>query len=158
MDTYSGQQPIKQLEKRKGGYFYLTLDADTVHQMEHQKATRIICTIDNKVSFRCGLNHLGDGNFFIIVASKHLEKLGKNLGDTVEFRIDIDPDQLGVEMPDVLGIFLAQDLDSKAVFEQLTNGKKRSLIYSINKIRDIDTQVQRIIDFLQKEKLKARKV
>jgi hypothetical protein len=156
MDTYSGQQFLKQLEKRKGGYFYFKLDADIVNQFEKKKATRIICTIDDEISFRCGLNHLGDGNFFIIVAKKHLEKLRKHLGDSVNFRIDKDPDQLGVEMPEVLEVLLAQDSEIKKVFDNLTDGKKRSLIYGIKKIKNIDIQVQSTIDFLQKENLKNK--
>lgn len=55
MDIYKGQQRIKQLEKRKGGYFYLQLDVDIVNQFEKKKATRIICTIDNHISYRWGL-------------------------------------------------------------------------------------------------------
>jgi hypothetical protein len=127
MKTYSGNQKIKQLEKRKGGYFYLEVNADVVNQFEKKKATRIICTLDDALSYRCGLNHLGDGNFFIIIATKYLEKLGKNLGDPVNYRIDKDPDQLGVDVPEVLEVFLAQDADFKSIYEALTDGKKRSL-------------------------------
>ncbi|MCB0578442.1 MAG: DUF1905 domain-containing protein [Phaeodactylibacter sp.] len=156
MNTHSGNQKIKQLEKRKGGYFYLELNADVVNQFENKKATRIICTLDNALSYRCGLNHLGDGNFFIIIATKYIEKLGKNLGDPVNYRIDKDPDQLGVDVPEVLEVFLAQDSDLKSIYEALTDGKKRSLIYSLKKTKNIDSQVQSIIEFLNKEKLKMK--
>ncbi len=156
MDSYHAQQTIKQLEKRKGGYFYLKVEADIVNQFEHKRSTRIICTLDDTLSFRCGLNHLGDGNFFIIVATKYLEKLEKVLGDTVRYKIEKDPDQLGVEMPEVLTVFLSQEAEYKAVFDKLTNGKKRSLIYIIVKIKDIDKQVNNIIAFLNKERIKMR--
>ena len=156
MNTHSRNQKIKQLEKRKGGYFYLELNADVVNQFENKKATRIICTLDNALSYRCGLNHLGDGNFFIIIATKYIEKLGKNLGDPVNYRIDKDPDQLGVDVPEVLEVFLAQDSDLKSIYEALTDGKKRSLIYSLKKTKNIDSQVQSIIEFLNKEKLKMK--
>ena len=117
----------------------------------------MICTIDEVVSYRCGLNHLGDGNFYIIVAGKHLDSINKTLGDVVGFQIEEDPDQLGVEVPEVLSVFLEQDLNSKAIYNQLTDGKKRSLIYSCNKIKDLDKQVKIIADFLGKEKLKMNK-
>lgn len=156
MDSYSGQQQIKQLEKRRGGYFYLELDAVIINQFEKKKSTRLICTIDDDLSFRCGLNHLGDGNFFIIIATKLLNKLEKQLGDTVNYTIHKDPDQLGVEMPEVLEVFLNQDSDLQKIYEALTDGKKRSLIYSINKIKNIDIQVQKIVDFLQLENLKMK--
>jgi hypothetical protein len=156
MKTYQEIQTIKQLEKRKGGYYYLKISAEIINQFTKKRATRMICTIDNKVSYRCGLNHLGDGNFYIIVAGKYLEKLNKELGEEVNFRIDEDPDQLGVEMPEVLTVFLEQDSDSKAIFGKLTDGKKRSLIYSFVKLKDIDKQIKIIIDFLAKEKQKMK--
>ncbi len=156
MKTFQGKQTIKQLEKRKGGYYYLKLDSEIINQFSKKRATRIICTIDANVSYRCGLNHLGDGNFYVIVAGKYLEKLNKELGEEVDYRIDEDPDQLGVDMPEVLNVFLAQDSDSKAIFDKLTDGKKRSLIYSFVKLKDIDKQVKIINDFLAKESQKMK--
>jgi hypothetical protein len=156
MKSHQGQQTIKQLEKRKGGYFYLKINAEIINQFSKKRATRMICTINDQISYRCGLNHLGDGNFYVIVAGKYLEELNKELGEKVNYRIDEDPDQLGVEMPEVLTVFLEQDLESKAIFEKLTDGKKRSLIYSFVKIKDIDKQIKTIIDFLTKERLKIK--
>lgn len=157
MTSHQENQKIKQLEKRKGGYFYLKISSDIINQFSKKRATRMICTIDEVVSYRCGLNHLGDGNFYIIVAGKHLDSINKTLGDVVGFQIEEDPDQLGVEVPEVLSVFLEQDLNSKAIYNQLTDGKKRSLIYSCNKIKDLDKQVKIIADFLGKEKLKMNK-
>lgn len=156
MKTHQGIQAIKQLEKRKGGYYYLKLDSEIINQFSKKRATRMICTIDEKISYRCGLNHLGDGNFYVIVAGKYLEELNKEIGEEVDYRIDEDPDQLGVEMPEVLTIFLEQDADSKAIFDKLTNGKKRSLIYSFVKLKDIDKQIRIITDFLAKERQKMK--
>ena len=50
------EQTIGQLEPRKGAYFYLTIDASIVNQFPKKRATRLICAIDNKVSYSCGLN------------------------------------------------------------------------------------------------------
>ncbi|BFP39622.1 hypothetical protein FGF1_04670 [Flavobacteriaceae bacterium GF1] len=156
MTSYKGKQTIKQLEKRKGGYFYLKLDSKIINQFSRKRATRMICTIDKEVSYRCGLNHLGDGNFYIIIAGKYLKKLNKEIGNEVSYKIEEDPDQLGVEIPEVLTVFLGQDLEAKAIFDRLTDGKKRSLIYSFAKIKDIDKQVKIIIDFLNKERHKLK--
>ena len=156
MKMHQGVQTIKQLEKRKGGYYYLKLDSEIVNQFSKKRATRIICTIDDKISYRCGLNHLGDGNFYVIVAGKYLKELNKDIGEVVDYKIDEDPDQLGVEMPEVLTVFLEQDEDSKTVFDKLTDGKKRSLIYSFIRLKDVDKQIRNIIDFLAKEKQKIK--
>ncbi len=156
MKTYQGIETLRQLEKRKGGYYYLKLDSGIINNFSKKRATRMICTLDDQVSYRCGLNHLGDGNFYVIVAGKYLEQLNKELGEEVNYRIDEDPDQLGVDIPEVLTVFLEQDADSKAIFNKLTDGKKRSLIYSFVKLKDIDKQIRNIIDFLTKERQKMK--
>ncbi len=156
MKTYTGKQTLNQLAPSKGGYFYLVIQADLVNQLSHKRATRLLCTIDDRISLRCGLNHLGDGNFYIIIAKRHFEKLNKRLGESVEYRIQEDPDQLGVDVPEVLSVFLEQDLEARAIYEKLTDGKKRTLIYSFNRIKDIDKQVKKIIDFLAQEKIKMK--
>lgn len=156
MKTYQGIETLRQLKKRKGGYYYLKLDSEIINSFSKKRATRMICTLDDQVSYRCGLNHLGDGNFYVIVAGKYLEQLNKELGEEVNYRINEDPDQLGVDIPEVLTVFLEQDSDSKAISNKLTDGKKRSLIYSFVKLKDIDKQVRNIIDFLAKERQKMK--
>ncbi|MCE2994607.1 MAG: YdeI/OmpD-associated family protein [Cyclobacteriaceae bacterium] len=145
MKTYKGEQIIKQLEKRKGGYFYLKIESDIVNKFKNKRHTRFICTLDKLVSFQCGLNHLGEGDFFIILSTKNLKALDKTLGKKVNFSLKEDPNPLGVEMPEVLETILEQDKALKEIFDGLTLGKKRNVIHSINKLKDLDKQVQKAI-------------
>lgn len=64
-------------------------------------------------------NHLGDGNFFIIMAGKYMEQLNKQVGSLIHFKIEEDPDQLGVEMPEVLEALLNQDEYIKSNFYKI---------------------------------------
>lgn len=81
----------------------------------------------------------------------------KQIGDVVAFEIMEDPNPLGVKIPESLAVLLEQDEAAKVVFEEITDGKKRSLIYSIQKIKDIDKQVQKSLDFLEEEDRKIKK-
>jgi hypothetical protein len=155
MPEFHFRQPIRQLEKRKGGYFYLVIDNATVDQFEKKRHVRLKCEIDHKISYSCGLNHLGDGNFFIIVATKYMKQLKKEPGETVQFKIYEDPNPLGVEEPEVLKVLLEQDSNAKSTYNQMTDGKKRSLIYTIRGTKNIDTQVSKILEFLETEAVKA---
>ncbi|MEM6343356.1 MAG: YdeI/OmpD-associated family protein [Bacteroidota bacterium] len=157
MPTFRFEQNIGQLEKRKGGYYFLKIDADTVNQFEKKRSTRLVCTLDDQLTYSCGLNHLGDGNFFIILSAKNLKKIGKELGDPTSFEIKEDPNPLGVAVPEVLDVLLQQDPEAKAIYDKITDGKKRSLIYTIMKIKDIDKQIQTSLEFLQAENLKLQK-
>lgn len=151
MPEFTFQQPLRQLEKRKGGYYYLQIDAEVVEQFNKKRATRLKCVIDQKVTYSCGLNHLGDGNFYLIIATRHLKTLDKQLGDLVSFKIYEDPNPLGVEIPEVLSVLLAEDPGLKAIYDTLTDGKKRTLIYTINRVKNVDLQVQKVLTFLEEE-------
>ena len=98
----------------------------------------------------------GDGDYFIIVATRHLKSIGKELNDLVSFEIYEDPNPLGVEIPEVLEVLLEQDEEAKERFNNLTDGKKRSLIYSIKNLKDIDKQVQKTLTFLNQQKARSR--
>jgi len=148
LDNYNKEQVIHQLEKRKGGYFYLTIPADYINQFKNKRHTRFICTLEGKLTFQCGLNHLGDGNYFIILGSKNLTEVGKQLGDKISFELSEDPNPLGVDMPEVLEAILEQDQEIKTIFDSLTLGKKRNVIHTIIKIKDIDKQIQRAIQLI----------
>ncbi len=156
MPHFRFEQPVQQLDKQKGGYYYLKVDASYVNQYEKKRATRLICTIDGKVSYACGLNHYGDGNYFIILATRNFKKLGKNTGDLVSFEISEDPNPLGVEIPEVLQVLLDQDSQAKATYDSMTDGRKRTLIYTIKPVKDIDRQVQKILSFLEEHRMKKR--
>ena len=60
-------------------------------------------------------------------------------------------------MPEVLSVFLEQDVNAKETFGKLTDGKKRSLIYSVIKIKDLDKQIKIITDFIVRENTKHKK-
>lgn len=148
MKTIKGDWVIHQLEKRKGGYYFLKIAADIVDQFENKRHTRFQCIIDNAITFPCGLNHLGDGNFFIILSSKNIKALKKTIGDSVFVELSEHPSPLGVDMPPVLEALLAQDDDLNRIFESFTLGKKRTVIHYIDKVKDIDKQVQKLIQFI----------
>lgn len=146
MKRLNGNQTINQLEKRKGGYYYLKIEADFVNQFVKKRHTRFICKLDNIHTFQCGLNHFGDGNFFIILSKKNLKTVNKQLGDTIKFELWEDPNPLGVDIPEVLTVLLEQDELLKEKFDRLTLGKKRSVIFHINKTKDIDKQISNAIE------------
>ena len=146
--TIQLQQPLLKLEPRRGGSFYLTIPAHVVDQFPKGKQTRLLCTIDERIVLNCGLNHLGNGDFFIIVATRHVKVLGVKPGDTLRFTLEEAPQPLGVDLPEVLEALLEQDEDLAQVFEGMTDGKKRSLVFLLQGSKDVDRQVQKAIQFL----------
>ncbi len=113
--------------------------------------------MDNKLSFQCGLNHLGDGNFFIIVSTKNLKAIDRKVGETIQFELKEDPNQLGIDMPETIEILLEQDTELKAKFNKFTDGKKRSILVQTSKIKDIDKQIARTIELINKPTLQRQR-
>jgi hypothetical protein len=157
MKNYKSEQIIGQLEKRKGGYFFLKVGAEIVSQFENKRKTRFICKLDNKISFQCGLNHLGDGNFFIIISTKNLKLIERQLGEIIPFELIEDPNPLGIDIPETLEVLLEQDIELKNKFDKLTDGKKRSIIVQISKIKDIDKQISRTIELINNPEFQRHK-
>jgi hypothetical protein len=147
MEVYQSRQAIGQLEKRKGGYYFLKVDAEVVHQFRGGKNTRFLCKLE-RIAFSCGLNHFGDGHFFIILSTKRVKTLGRKVGDVIDFELREDPNPLGVELPQTLAALLQQDELLHRQFEQLTDGKKRSLIHAVGRIKDVDKSIQKTIELL----------
>ena len=146
---------IQLLDPRKGGYHYLFVDKAIVAQFSKLNKTRLRCTL-NDYTFPCGLNHLGNGHFFVILGKEKMIKSGTVLGEEVEFILEEDPNPLGVEEPEVLTVLLEQDPMAKEQYDQLPDGKKRSLIFSLQKTRNLDLQVQKILQFLMEQTQRQR--
>ena len=92
-----------------------------------------------------------NGDYFIIVAKALLQKLNKQLGDEIKFEIFLVPNPLGVKVPEVLEVLLDQDQAAIKIYEELTDGKKRRLIFSIIKFKNVDLEVKKIIEFLHSQ-------
>ncbi|HAA13377.1 MAG TPA: DUF1905 domain-containing protein [Cytophagales bacterium] len=157
MTAFTFTQRIEQLPDRQGAYHYLRLTPDTVNQWENKKKTRILLTIEGSMEIHCGLNHIGDGDFFLILSGKVLKAHGVSLGDEISFRVEPDPNPLGVEIPEVLDAYLSQVEEGKAIFESVTDGKKRNLIHTINRIKSVDKQVETIEKMLSEFQAQANR-
>ena len=144
---------IKLLAPRKGGYHYLFVDKKIVAQFPKKSKTRLRCTL-NKYTFPCGLNHLGNGHFFIILGKEKMKKSNTHFGEEVQFVLEVDPNPLGIEEPEVLTVLLDQDPVAKKQYDQLTDGKKRSLIFGLLKTKNLDVQVQKILGFLEEQAIR----
>lgn len=156
MTLFESRQVIRQLEPRKGSYFYAMVPVEVVQRFPRQRNTRLLCTINGQLTFPCGLNHLGDGNFFLILSTKNLKSIQKELGDAIDLVLTEDPNPLGVEMPEVLEVLLSQQDELRQQFEALTPGKQRNVIHTILKIKDLDKQVQTALTLIREGGVRRR--
>ena len=140
---------IEKLEPRQGGYLYARVGAEWLRQHFGQAGRlRLLCALDGGPPYRCGLSHLGDGDFFLILSAAKLKPLGKGAGDGLRVALALDPDPLGVDLPEVLEMLLAQDPALQAAFARLAPGRRRNVAFQVQKIKDLDRQVAKALELL----------
>lgn len=145
---YQIETALQKLPASKGGYYFLEIHAALVEQLPQKRNTRLVCVLDKKVTLHCGFNNLGNGHYFIIIAARHIAKIKKKAGDLVSAMLEPTADPLGIEVPEVLSALLEQDEELKQVYDAMTDGKKRSLVFLIKDMKSVDLQVQKATRFL----------
>lgn len=151
------ESTIQKLDQKRGGYCYFPINKQLIMQYEKNSKTRFICTIDDSYTFSCGLNHLGEGNYFVMLTKDRMNNIGKSVGDSIAIQLVEDTSKLGIEIPEVLEILLEQDPRLNAKFAQLTPGKQRSIIFQMNKIKDLNKQVAKTIELIDTVDLYRKK-
>ncbi len=109
---------------------------------------RVVCTLNGTETFQCALMPM-DGEFFIIINKKIRSRLGIEAGHSVKVELVKDTSKYGLPMPEEFEEVLAQDDEGRKLFEALTDGKKRTLIYNVSTVKDIDRRIHRAIIFLE---------
>ena len=96
------------------------------------------------------------GYYHIMFNKANQKRLNIFPSDYFEVTLSEDTSKYGVEMPEEFEAVLASDPEASAVFESLTAGKKRSLIYYILKIKNSQTRIDRAITITENLKLGIR--
>ena len=115
---------------------------------------RVVCKINNAIQIQGALMPYSDG-YFLLINQDLIKRLQLSIGDNVNLEIEKDKSEFGLPMPDSFRTLLDQDSESAAFFNKLTPGKKRSLIYLVGKVKNIDSQLNKglaIVDHLKTEK------
>ncbi len=106
---------------------------------------RIICSLPGLPSSNCTMLSDGKGDYFIILNESRCKKIGLVLGEEIEFQIEQDKSELGMTMSDEFAEVMNQFDEAKRVFDVLTPGKKRSLIYWADNVKSAEIKVRRAI-------------
>ena len=82
--------------------------------------------------------------FYRASLNKQLQKqLGIQSNDSFIVQLLEDTTKYGVEMPEELQAVLDTDLEAQAIFDSLTSGKQRTLIYMIIRFKNSQTRIDK---------------
>lgn len=96
------------------------------------------------ISFH-GKLHQRNGTILISFGKRYQKELGVTTLEFFLLQIIEDVTEYGVEMPEELSAVLETDSKAFECFKKLTNGKKRSLIYHILRIKNTQTRIDKAL-------------
>ena len=148
MESYTAEQKLQSLTSKYGEYYFVTLPVSIVETYEQGAKTRVKCILDELVQMDVALKKGDEDTMRIYVSKKHLKKLKKDARDLVQVEIFPHPHPLGVDFPEILEVLLEQEPGMKARFEKMTDGRKRSLIFHMMRVKNEDLQIDRAMKFI----------
>ncbi len=130
-------------------HFHIKVDRKTADKVTSKESRRVVCTLQKTVSFQGGLMPDGNGDFFININNELRKKLKLNEFDQVHVSFEPDTSKYGLPMPAEFEELLKQDITGSDLFEALTDGKKRSLLFIIGKPKSPDLRIRNGIVILE---------
>ncbi|WP_242919952.1 DUF1905 domain-containing protein [Pontibacter liquoris] len=127
------------------GVHYLLIPQEIVAQLGGKLKLRLLCTVNDTLTFQCGLVALGNGDAYISLNNKRLRQLHLTNGDKVQVALEKDESRYGVEMPEELEELLSQDEAGMQRFQQLSPGKQRYIIQYVGAVKNSQLRIDRAL-------------
>lgn len=85
------------------------------------------------------------GDYKMMFSKAKQKEVGIVLGDEFELQLFEDTSKYGVDMPEELEAVLMSDYDAYQLFEALTPGKQRSIIYGIIRFKGSQNKIDKAL-------------
>lgn len=138
---------VKKLEHLAG--HYLDVSAANVTKAGGAGKQRFQCTVNGSLTWACGIVAHKNGGGYILINKKQMTSLGVKEGSSVDVVLKKDKSQHGMEVPSELKEIFKQDREAKKRFDALAGGKRRYIIYYINKVKSPDLRIERAVRLIR---------
>ncbi len=133
------------LQKFYSGMHFIMLDPKTVATLTSNHNTRAICKLNGEVEFHCALMPKKEGGHFINVGSAICKKLKIKAGFKISATFRIDETEYQYVMPEELQAVLDTDPEADKIFQSLTPGNQRGLIYLVQQVKTSENKIERAL-------------
>lgn len=127
--------------------YHLSIPEEVFLPFKEAKQSRIKVNAwhkDNSIEFYAAIKLDKNTGEYRIMFGKRLQKsLGVFQNDYFTLQISKDTSKYGVDMPEELDAVFKNDTEAFEIFENLTAGKKRSIIYAVSRYKSIQTRVDK---------------
>lgn len=131
--------------ERLMGVHYIEVPKEAIQQMGGKLNIRLLCTVNQTVTFQCGMVALGDGNAYITLNAARLKQLGLKKGDEIAVALEKDTTPYGMPVPEELAELLEQDAEGVTRFQKLAPGKQRYIINYVSTVKSSQLRIERAI-------------
>lgn len=123
--------------------YHIKVPPHVVKHFSDYNDKRVVCTLNHEVEIQCAIMPAGDDVWFINLNKKVRDQLKLREGSRVHAVLVKDDSEYGLPFPDELGAWLEQDPEGKILFDKLTPGRKRNLIYGVSQVKDSELRIHR---------------
>lgn len=128
---------------------YLLVPVEVVAQVGGIGARRLVCTVNQQVSWRCGLVGLSGGDAYITISKARLKQLGAGIGATVRVVLTEDDSVYGTEVPEEFQEILNQDEVVREKFAALKPALQRYLLNYAGGVKSPEKRLERSLLLLE---------
>jgi hypothetical protein len=125
----------------------IVVPGDVVAAFDRGKRVPVVVTIDGGYQYRNTISSMG-GRFLISFNAETRKATGKDAGDGVEVRLDVDDAPRTVEVPAPLAAAFAADAATQAAWERLSYSRQRAHADAVTSARTDATRDQRLAKVL----------
>ncbi len=122
-------------------YHFIVPD-DIAQKLIKEDNKRVFCTVNQMTRWPAALMKSKE-YWFILINTETRKLLKVDEGNSLDIKLEEDFSEYGFEMPEEFGELLAQDEEAKRHFMSLTVGKRRSLIYLVQKVKSTDSRLRK---------------
>ena len=137
-------RPLKHLKMD-----YLDIPKTVVKKLGGVLNQRLLCTVNKKTTWQCGLVALGNGRAYISLNKKLMKQMDVIVGAEVNVTLAKDESKYGMKMPEELKSLLGQDKEGHRRFHLLVPGKQRYIIYYVSMVKTSQLRIDRAIRLIE---------
>ena len=134
-----------QLPSEKGYSPFIVVPADVYAKFEGKKPFRVVVTINKSTRWKAGLMSLRNGTGYITVSKRLLKENNLPLNKMLHINLERDTDKETWPIPEELTALFEIDDESFKIYQQLTDGKKRSITVFISQTKNTQSRVNRAL-------------
>ncbi len=130
-----------------GDYYSLLLPLEIIEPFLNKaiKRVKVKATFEEKVLEFHGAIQKRKGNYYMMFGKRYQKELGIFPNDYFQLQFFEDTSRYGVDMPEELEAVLMSDYSAFKIFESITAGRQRALIYAIKRYKSSQTRIDKSI-------------